>query len=202
MIYNLPNLLSLSRVLLAPIFFYLVISHNPIAVQFGVGLFIIGAVTDYYDGYFARRFKITSSLGTFLDPLADKILITAAFFVFVYLGVLDLWMVIIVIARDLFMTLLRVYANNIDQPIVTSRSAKVKTFLQMLFVAYLLTLLTAQNMPQFPKLISAATWLLQSTSTYIMMLLLTLYTLWTMVEYSFKNKPLMARLFIFRTVKQ
>ncbi|MES2765671.1 MAG: CDP-diacylglycerol--glycerol-3-phosphate 3-phosphatidyltransferase [Bacteroidota bacterium] len=201
MINNLPNFLTLLRVILAPIFFFLVISDNPVAVQFGVGLFIIGAVTDYYDGYFARRLKISSSLGTFLDPLADKVLITAAFFAFVYIGVLELWMVIIVIARDLLMTLLRLYANNIKQPIVTSRSAKAKTLLQMLFVAYLLTLFTAQNMPQFPELVSFATWLVNSVSTYILMLALTGYTLWTMVEYSFKNKPLMARLFVYRTVK-
>ncbi len=193
--------MTILRVILAPIFFFLVISDDPIAVQFGVGLFIIGAVTDYYDGYFARRLKISSSLGTFLDPLADKVLITAAFFAFVYIGVLELWMVIIVIARDLLMTLLRLYANNIKQPIVTSRSAKVKTLLQMIFIAYLLVLFTAQNMPQFPTLVSGATWLIQSVSTYILMFALTGYTLWTMVEYSFKNKPLMARLFIFRTVK-
>ncbi len=201
MIYNLPNFLTLLRVILAPIFFFLVISDDPIAVQFGVGLFIIGAVTDYYDGYFARRLKISSSLGMFLDPLADKVLITAAFFAFVYIGVLELWMVIIVIARDLLMTLLRIYANNIRQPIVTSRSAKVKTLLQMIFVAYLLILFTVQNMPQFPELGSAAAWLMRTVSTYILMLALTGYTLWTMVEYSFKNKPLMARLFIVRAVK-
>ena len=190
---HVPNILSFFRVIAAPFFFFMVTSQNSFAVQSGVALFIIGAMTDYFDGFIARRNKIVSAFGKFIDPLADKFLTTAAFFAFVRLDVIPLWMVVVIVVRDFGMTALRLYGDRVRQPIVTSRSAKIKTFLQMCFIAYVLTLLTFQYLP-FPALAAETRLLMNSTVTYLVMLALTLYTVWTIVEYLFFNRILVARL--------
>jgi CDP-diacylglycerol--glycerol-3-phosphate 3-phosphatidyltransferase len=185
--YSLPNLVSFLRVLLAPIFFVLICSHNESAVRFAVIVFILGALTDYFDGWLARRRKEVSAFGAFFDPLADKIFTATAF---VALGVIDIfpfWMIFIVIARDIGTTLLRVYADSLNRSIITSRNAKVKTFLQMAFIVYVLLLIWLKYLEGIPAIKDAATWLLASDITYYMMLALTLHTVWTSIDYLLNN---------------
>lgn len=189
--FTLPNFISFLRVLLSPVFFVLLRSEHPLGVRFAVLVFIIGAVSDYFDGFFARRWKQVSAFGAFFDPLADKVLTATAFFAFASLGYLEYWMVLIVVARDIITTLLRVYADSIDNSIVTSSSAKLKTFLQMIFISYLLLLFALWESREFSADIREFFgWLLQSDATHLMMLALTLYTVWTTVLYLITNKSI------------
>lgn len=186
--YSLPNLISFLRVLLAPLFFVLICSHNEGAVRIAVLVFIVGALTDYFDGWLARRRKEVSAFGAFFDPLADKVFTATAFVALAVISIFPFWMVFIVIARDIGTTLLRVYADSLNRSIVTSRNAKVKTFLQMAFIVYVLLLIWLKYFDEIPLLKDTATWLLASDITYIMMLALTVHTVWTSIDYLLNNR--------------
>ncbi len=185
---TLPNQLTTLRILLTPLFIWLVLSDAPHLRIWGIVVFIIASLTDLYDGYHARKYGQSTRWGAFMDPLADKILITSAFIYFVHLGLLPLWMVMVVALRDVMVTLLRFYAECKDQPVITSKSAKIKTALQNL-LAYLLLLLSLfRERILFSESVSAfAERLLSHNWVYWAMLLLTLYTVYTGVAYLFEN---------------
>jgi CDP-diacylglycerol---glycerol-3-phosphate 3-phosphatidyltransferase len=197
MIKYLPNIISLLRVLLSPVFFVLIISENPSDVRLACVIYGIAAITDYFDGFLARKYNIISAFGKFLDPLADKFLTGASFIAFVVMGLIPLWMVIIVLTRDIGTTLLRVYADSISKPLTTSWSAKVKTFIQMTFIFYLLILLLIIYTDLGADYISFASDLLFSDITYFIMLALTVFTVWTAIEYIYQNKVLFSSIKLF-----
>ena len=130
--------LTILRILLAPVFYWLFAITEPHEYSWAVVVFFIGSLTDWYDGYFARLWKMTSPLGAFLDPLADKILTGAAFIAFASIGIIPVWAVWIVIARDVLMTFFRLLSDSLNMPVQTSNFGKVKTFIQMLFISYVL----------------------------------------------------------------
>ncbi|MFA5832865.1 MAG: CDP-diacylglycerol--glycerol-3-phosphate 3-phosphatidyltransferase [Bacteroidota bacterium] len=129
-----PNQLTLLRILMTPVFLYYLFSENPVDKQIALGIFIIAAITDWYDGYVARRWGFITRWGKFLDPLADKILTSAAFISFIYIGYAEAWMVWIIVFRDFLMTFLRAYAEFKQKPINTSGFAKTKTFFQLIVI--------------------------------------------------------------------
>ena len=200
MIINIPNIISLIRVLIAPFFFYLLAFGGDGAVEISCFLYFIASTSDYLDGWIARRYQSVSNWGKFLDPLADKILTTAAFAAFVMMGIIELWMVVIVLIRDFGTTFLRIYANSVGLPIKTSRAAKWKTFLQMIFIAYILILLLLRETTAFTQNIlslnsNVINALIYSPVIYILMLLLALMTIWTAIEYVVGNENLMNKIF-------
>ncbi|MFN0156925.1 MAG: CDP-diacylglycerol--glycerol-3-phosphate 3-phosphatidyltransferase [Bacteroidota bacterium] len=193
---NLPNQLTLLRVLLTPVFAFLIVSESSLNKQIALIVFVIAAVTDWYDGWVARKFGYISTWGKFLDPLADKILSSAALLVYVGLGLVDAWMVWIIIFRDFLITGLRSYAEFKDQPIVTSKSAQAKTFGQFVVIYYILILYVAKNVPpvydQFRYTIDT---LMQYEVLFGMMLLVTLSTLGTGIAYLFDNRKFLRELY-------
>lgn len=135
---GLPTMLTLLRIFLAPVFYWLFAVCQPHEYMWAVVVFVIAALSDWYDGYFARLWKSTSALGAFLDPLADKILTGTAFIAFASVGIIPWWTVWIVIARDVLMTIFRVLSDSLNMTVQTSNFGKVKTFIQMLFIGYVL----------------------------------------------------------------
>jgi len=133
-----PNQLTILRIILTPLFLYFFIQDTFGDKLIGTIIFSFAAATDWYDGYIARRLNIVSRWGQFMDPLADKILISAALIAFAYLDFVYLWMVIIIVFRDFLTTFLRMYALQRGKSIVTSQLAKWKTFIQMIAVFILL----------------------------------------------------------------
>ena len=107
---NLPNFLTMVRIVLAPVFMALVIVDDVWAKFWAMILFIVAALTDLFDGYYARKYNISTSFGKFFDPLADKILISLAFIAFVVLGYVQMWMVLLIILREFLITGLRTLA--------------------------------------------------------------------------------------------
>ena len=142
---NIPNAITATRILLTPFFLWLLLSGDGVMVQISAGVFLLAAVSDWYDGWYARRYNMLSPFGTFFDPLADKIFVGAGLFAFVALGILELWMVIIIVGRDVITTVLRVVADRRGQPVVTSRLAKWKTALQLVFLWYVVLVWTLRN---------------------------------------------------------
>lgn len=129
-----PNQLTLLRIVLTPVFVVLLFSDDPVYKQFALGIFIVAAITDWYDGYVARRWGYITRWGKFLDPLADKILTSAAFVSFVTIGYAETWMVWVIIIRDFLVTGLRTYAEYKGKPIDTSKFAKTKTVVQLIVI--------------------------------------------------------------------
>lgn len=161
--FNIPNQLTLLRIALTPIFIYLFI-HEDISYTLPASIiFLAAALTDWYDGYFARRLHLTSRWGQFMDPLADKILISAALVVFAYMDLVYWWMVIVIITRDFIVTSLRSFALYIGKPIITSNLAKWKTFLQMTFIFAVLIYINIPVLPSIHLYEATQPWLLWTT---------------------------------------
>ena len=133
---RIPNILSALRILLAPLFFYLYLQDAVIWAALGMAVFIFAAITDYLDGYYARRYNVASGLGTFLDPLADKILTFAGFLCLPFIDAAQFpwWIIAVIVFRDLFITGLRVWAEQKGITMQTRNSAKIKTFVQLVFL--------------------------------------------------------------------
>jgi CDP-diacylglycerol--glycerol-3-phosphate 3-phosphatidyltransferase len=193
---TLPNQLTILRIVLTPIFLYLFLSKDPLLIQISLGVFIIAALTDWYDGWLARKFNYITDWGKFWDPLADKILTSTAFLGFVFVGLLELWMVVLIIFRDLIVTLLRIYAESSGYNFVTSYYAKWKTVFQMVFLYYLLLLYGGLNTIEVysgnEKLFNQ---LSNENLIYVIMLSITVITVHSGVTYILKNKHLIKKLF-------
>ncbi|MFI5202265.1 MAG: CDP-alcohol phosphatidyltransferase family protein [Candidatus Kapaibacterium sp.] len=143
---RLPTQLTVLRIALVPVFFVLVAMVRPPEIGWAVVVLAIAAASDWWVCYKARAMGLVSPLGAFLDPLADKLLTSAAFVAFAWSGYIPWWMVAIVLARDIFLTLLRPFADSVGLPIKTSYFAKVKTFAQMTFILLVLAALLGQDM--------------------------------------------------------
>ncbi len=185
---TIPNQLTALRILLVPVFVALLLQADPWLKLFGVVVFVVASLTDIYDGYHARKYGVESRLGAFLDPLADKLLITAAFLLYVWMGYLVLWMVILVVIRDVVVTALRVYAEYKNRPVVTSVEAKYKTLAQNILVYLIMALILMKEAAFFgPRLAVTVNQFLLSDSLYYIMLVVTLFTVYTGVSYLVSN---------------
>jgi len=192
---SIPNSLTIFRILLTPVFVILLFAESPLLKQISLVVYVVAALTDWYDGWVARRYGYVSRWGQFLDPLADKILALAALFSFVYLNLIDGWMVWIIVVRDLLITGLRSYAEWNDRPIVTSKTAQAKTFGEFIVIYYILILYVGSNVQilrnDFRDLIET---LMHPQVLFGMMLLVTISTIGTGAMYLFDNRKLISEL--------
>lgn len=139
---NTPNKLTLLRIFLAPVFMYFFLFDNLYMRLTALALFIIAALTDLADGYYARKFGIITGFGKFMDPLADKVLVSSALISFIALKYVTPLPVMLIIGREFFITGLRLLAAYRGVIISPSWWAKVKTFLQMSLVGLVITYIT------------------------------------------------------------
>lgn len=140
--WNLPNLLSLSRVFLAPLVMVFLAVRGQFGNLFGVNIgdilagvvFILASLTDAADGYIARKRGIVTNLGKFIDPLADKILVVAALICLVELQRLDAWIVVIIVSREFIVSGVRMVAAVEGVVIHASTGGKAKTVTQIIAI--------------------------------------------------------------------
>jgi len=135
---NLPNKLTIARIALSPVFMALILIDDTRAKLASLIVFIVAALTDLGDGYFARRSGRITGFGKFMDPLADKILASTALISLVALGYVRGWMVIVIVAREFLITGVRSMAAYRGMLIVPSFWARIKTALQMLTISVIL----------------------------------------------------------------
>ena len=143
---NLPNALAFFRILLAPLMFFMLVNAPGIFTQihiswinyFAALIFVIASVTDFFDGYIARSWDQKTKLGAILDPLADKMLILAAFLGLMMLGRASAWAVYLILIREFFITGFRVVMASDGVEVAASMAGKVKTVSQMFAVGFLL----------------------------------------------------------------
>jgi len=185
---TLPNQLTVLRIILSPVFLFFFLSELIWMKQISVAIYIVAALSDWYDGWLARKFNYITSWGKFWDPLADKILTSVAFIGFAIVDLIPLWMVIIIVGRDVIITLLRVFADLKNYGFTTSYYAKWKTLLQMVFLYYLLILYVAQFTPEinsiYGDLISL---LLNNYLIFYIALLITIITFHSGILYITRN---------------
>lgn len=135
---NLPNHLTLFRIYLVPIFVAVLLTRFEGKEIIGVIIFWIASITDFLDGYLARKNKQVTTLGKLLDPIADKFLITGAFISLVELGLAPAWMVVIIIGREFAVSGLRQVALNYNVVIPASRLGKTKMISQIVAISFLI----------------------------------------------------------------
>lgn len=143
---NTPNILSLIRIILTPLFIILLFADFKMAKVFALLVFAIAAITDAYDGHLARKYNQITPEGKFLDPLADKILVLSAFISFAFINIIDFWMVGIIIFRDLFVTGLRFIISSSGFEFVTSKLSKYKTAFQLTIIILTLIFISIEGL--------------------------------------------------------
>jgi CDP-diacylglycerol--glycerol-3-phosphate 3-phosphatidyltransferase len=129
--YNAPNLLSFSRIVATALVFVLVIVNQPWAYLTAAVVFLLASITDWFDGYLARRYHIVSLLGIFLDTTADKVFVSAILVAFVQVSLVPAWIVVIIIAREFVVTALRSTAAAKGTVIPAGPLGKQKTFITL-----------------------------------------------------------------------
>ncbi len=186
---NLPTQLTVLRIILTPVFLFLLFYNGFPFKIIAFIVYITASLTDWYDGYYARKFGTVSKWGKFLDPLADKILVSSAFIAFYILGYVRLWVVIVIVIRDFLITGLRSYALFKNRPVVTIFLAKVKTFIQMVavYVIFLIFIFKQYAILE-GKEIFILNFLDQIHFIDRLMMLIVLLTIYTGVRYLFENR--------------
>ena len=143
---NLPNKLTVLRVLMIPVFLVVLMGgFLPIATAriAAVVIFALASLTDFLDGYIARKYKLITNFGKFMDPLADKLLVCAALIAMVALGDIAAWVVILIVSREFIVTGFRLIAAEQQVVLAAGIWGKLKTTAQMLMI--ILVLLNIQN---------------------------------------------------------
>lgn len=136
--FNVPNALTVLRILLVPVLVVVLLTEFADKEWWGLALFLLASLTDFLDGFIARRWKKITRLGKLLDPAADKILTAAAFISLVELGVAPSWMVTVIVAREFAVSALRSFAAAEQIIIPAGVSGKVKTVVQIIAISLLI----------------------------------------------------------------
>jgi len=137
-VFNLPNAITMLRVGIIPVLFFLLLSPDSTGSLVIAGIFVIAALTDLLDGYIARRYQIVTTMGKFLDPIADKLVVNTAMILMIPIGRIPAWIVAIIIIRDFTVDGIRTIASSEGVIIGSSRLAKQKTLCQVFAVTALM----------------------------------------------------------------
>ena len=144
---NTANKITILRVILVPIFMILFMMESKASLYASLAVFVIASITDAVDGYIARHYNQITAFGKFVDPLADKMLTTAAFLILLYKGIINPWAVMIILAREFMVTGVRLLAAADGNVIAASFWGKLKTVSQM--VAIIAAIILTDNF--FPQ---------------------------------------------------
>ena len=187
---NIPNKITVSRILLIPIFVIVMMfdfnlgtmkllgAELPIHQFIGALIFIIASATDWVDGYYARKYNLVTNMGKFLDPLADKLLVSAAFILLVQMELAPAWVVIIIISREFAVTGLRLILAGQGEVVAANQLGKIKTWAQIVAISALLlnnTIFTLIGVP-FDD---------------IMLYVALIFTIWSGWDYFYLNRKVL-----------
>ena len=154
-VWNLPNSLTVGRILMVPLLVVVLLTRFSGSEFWGLGIFLLAALTDLADGIIARRTKAVTIAGTLLDPIADKLLISAAFISLVELGLAPAWMVAVIVGREFAVSGLRQVAHQQGVVIAASWWGKLKTFSQIVAVSLLIV---SYQLGEWAMLATVALW--------------------------------------------
>lgn len=189
---NLPNKITVSRIFLIPVFLIFLLAPLPLGETeiagtvllnsqlIATAIFIFASVTDWIDGYIARKHNLVTNLGKFLDPLADKLLVTSAFVSLVELGAAPAWLVVLILSREFAVTGLRLVASSEGEVLAASNLGKLKTWIQIVAIIALLLENAPFEAVGFPF----------ATISLWAALIITVYSGW---DYFYKNREVLLK---------
>jgi CDP-diacylglycerol---glycerol-3-phosphate 3-phosphatidyltransferase len=194
---TLPNLLSASRLFATILVFVLVLVDQPWAFLTATALFVLASLTDFFDGYLARRLKIVSSFGAFLDLTADKVFVSAILIALVQVGLVPAWIVFVIVTREFLVTSLRSIAAEKGKKIPPSMWGKQKTFITLVAMAVLLLAkgLGAHQLSLFPLMLTFNSQTVNAAELLLLLsnILLIVAVIWTAfsgIDYTIGALPL------------
>jgi len=194
---NVPNLLSLSRMLITAPIFVLILLDAPWTFLTATALFILASVTDFFDGYLSRRFKVVSPLGVFLDLTADKVFVSAILIALVQIGLVPAWIVVIIVTREFLVTGMRSMAAAKGKVIPAGIWGKQKTLITMIAIGLLLLAkgLGAHELSLFPAMLHFTSQTVNFSNILLLvadagLILATLWTALSGAEYMISALPL------------
>lgn len=174
---NLPNKITIVRTLLIPVFLvFMLIEGIPYGRYLAAAVFVIASLTDFLDGYLARKYNLVTNFGKFMDPLADKLLVCSALICFVELKLMPAWIVIIIISREFIISGFRLVASDAGVVIAASYWGKFKTTAQMIMSVLLIV-----------HLDFAWYGILEQAFIYLALIL----TVVSLIDYLYKNKGIL-----------
>ena len=174
---NLPNILSISRAVCIPVIVILLYTGEP-ACRIAAGIiFILACLTDFLDGKIARKYNLVTDFGKFIDPVADKLLVLTTMIMLVHLRMMDAWIVIIILCRELAVDGLRMVAVGQGKVIAAGPLGKWKTACQMVLITVMLVL-------------NLSVW--ESWPVTALMILAVLLTVISAVDYFVRNRSVLA----------
>lgn len=189
---NLPNKLTLFRVILIPFFVFFLLA--PFFEGYGnyiaLVIFVVASLTDLFDGKIARKYNLVTNFGKFMDPLADKLLVCSAMICLITTGKLASWIVIIIIAREFIISGFRLVASDNGVVIAASYWGKFKTTFQMIMVIVMILDvpgITANINIPIASTIGTIFYVLEIVLTYIALAL----TIISLIDYIWKNKDVL-----------
>ena len=191
---NLANRLTMSRILLTFVFMFFLFCNGLWAKVISLVVFILAALSDYFDGMIAQRRNMVTDFGRLMDPIADKILVLAAFAAFVQLQLIDAWMFVIIVSREILITSMRLFALNKGKVLSAARAGKHKTVLQMVVIFTILGFILLKEIvlkyytwnPAWEKVFRQGIFILMSLTVGL--------TLYSGLSYLWQNRKVITRL--------
>lgn len=154
---TIANIITILRIVLVPIFLVILLTEMQNKEIIAVSIFVIAAISDAIDGYIARKYNQVTDLGKFLDPLADKLLVSGALLALVHLGLVEAWVATVIILREIFITGFRFYFLVKESMFSASWIAKKKTGFQIIAIALIIV---SEKMPNKESMFALGTLLL------------------------------------------
>ncbi len=196
--YNVPNLLSFSRIAATIVVFVLVILNQPWAFVAATIIFFLASMTDLFDGYLARRYHVVSPLGVFLDLTADKVFVSAILVAYVQISLVPAWIVVIILAREFLVMGLRSMAAAKGTVIPAGKWGKQKTFITLVAIGGVMLAkgLGASHLSLYPPMLNFNNSMLNVGDFFLLIsdALMVLAVIWTIlsgVEYTLGALPLL-----------
>ncbi len=191
---NIANRITLLRILLTFVFMFFFFCQGLWAKVVSLFIFTFAALSDLYDGWLANKKNMVTDFGKLMDPIADKILVLAAFAVFVQMQLIEAWMFMIIISREILITSLRLFALNKGKVLAATKVGKHKTISQMVVIFAILGFIVLKEV-----MLRFFTWnpyweRLFRTGIYISMLITVCLTLYSGVSYLWENRKLIAKI--------
>jgi len=191
---NLANRLTMSRILLTFVFMFFLFCQGLWPKVASLVVFILAALSDLFDGMIAQRRNMVTDFGRLMDPIADKILVWAAFAAFAQLQLIDAWMFVIIIAREIMITSLRLFALNKGKVLSAARAGKHKTVVQMGVIFTILGFILLKEI-----VLKYSTWNpawenMFRQGIFFLMLLTVGLTLYSGLSYLWENRKIITRL--------
>jgi CDP-diacylglycerol--glycerol-3-phosphate 3-phosphatidyltransferase len=190
---NLANKLTMLRILLTFVFMFLLFIPGMGAKIAAFVVFIFAALSDFFDGYLANKKNMVTDFGRLMDPIADKILVIAAFAAFVQMQLVAAWMFVIIISREILITSLRLFALNKGKVLSATRAGKHKTASQMFVIFLILVFIVSKEV-----MLTYYTWNPSwenffRQGIYFVMLFTVALTLYSGISYLWDNRKVIAR---------